>query len=67
MPCSVQIIDGSQGTVNQLKRILEQRNQLEENDGEVKYFASGRGLITDDELRQVQKLHDRLEDMCKII
>ena len=67
MPDNVQIIDGSQGTVNQLKRILEKRNQLEENAGEVRYFASGREVTADQELQHIKELHDRLEDMCRII
>lgn len=67
MPNAVQIIDGSIGTVNQLKRILEQANQLEENAGSVRYYASGREITSQDGLCRVQALHDRLEEMRGIL
>lgn len=65
-PDPVRFIDGSVGTINQLKRILKQKNQLEKNDGNVRYFASGRELVSKDELCRMQKLHDRLEQMRQI-
>ena len=67
MPPEVQILDGSIGTVNQLKRTLEKRNQLEENDGCVRYFASGRELTSMGDLQRIGRLHERLENMRQIM
>ncbi len=66
LPKSVRMIDGSIGTVNQLKRILEQKNQLEENEGAIRYFASGRELTAEEDLRRMKMLHERLECMRTI-
>ena len=63
LPSGVKMIDGSVGTVNHLKRILEQRKQLEENEGKIRYFASGRELILTEELNRMDALHERLERM----
>lgn len=66
LPEGVQMIDGSIGTVNQLKRVLEQRGQLEEKEGSVRYFASGRELVSKEELQRMKALHERLERMRNI-
>lgn len=66
LPADVHILDGSRGTVNQLKRVLAERNLLEENRGTVRYFYSGRELLEQEELQRIQKLHDRLENMREI-
>lgn len=66
LPPDVKMIDGSAGTVNQLKRILEGKGQLEQNEGNVRYFASGRELITEQELQRMELLHKRLEHMRNI-
>lgn len=62
----IRMIDGSEGTVNQLKRILEQRNQLEENEGKVRYFESGREIVSVEGLDRINKLHRRLDEMKKL-
>lgn len=64
-PKDVAFIDGSVGTVNHLKHILEDNGLMEENHGTVEYYTSGR-LITDrDQLQQIKMLHERLEIMLK--
>lgn len=67
MPSQVQIIDGSVGTVNQLKRTLEKKNQLEDNEGDVRYYASGREVTLIQDLNRINCLHERLEKMRRII
>lgn len=66
LPAGVQMIDGSTGTINQLKRILMQREQLEEQEGKVRYFASGRELTSTEALQRMESLHERLENMRQI-
>lgn len=66
MPPQVQIIDGNMGIVKQLKRVLEQRNQLEQLHGNVKYFTSGREVEAKEQLARMDRLHARLEEMSHI-
>ena len=66
LPAGVKMIDGSLGTINQLKRILEQRGLLEENEGIVRYFMSGRQVETKKDLQRMELLHERIERMRKI-
>lgn len=63
LPSCVQMIDGSTGTVNQLRRVLEKKEQLEQNEGTIRYFASGRELTLDKDLQRMEALHKRLECM----
>ena len=70
------MIDGSQGTVRQLMRILEEKGALADretdecqswetykNDISVRYFESGREILDADRLNMFKKLHERLEKM----
>ena len=66
MPSQVQIIDGNKGTVNQLKRILESTDQLEQSEGKVRYFTSGREVVASEQLARMDRLHARLEEMSRI-
>ena len=66
LPEDVHILDGSGGTVNQLKRVLDEKHLLEENQGTVRYFYSGRELLKQEELQRMQELHNRLERMREI-
>lgn len=66
LPSHVRMIDGSAGTVNQLKRILESRGQLEENEGSVRYFSSGREWTKGQDLKRIEMLHKRLEYMRSV-
>lgn len=66
LPSHVRMIDGSTGTVNQLKRILESRGQLEENEGSVRYFSSGREWTKEQDLKRIEMLHKRLEYMRSV-
>lgn len=62
-PKEVAFIDGSAGTVNHLKRILEERKQLEKNHGFVEYYMSGRPVYREEELNKLASLHKRLDRM----
>ncbi len=64
-PSKVDFIDGSVGTVNYLKKILEERKQLENNHGTVEYYMSGRPVYREDELERLSMLHERLDKMMK--
>lgn len=66
LPKDAHILDGSLGTVKQLKRILQEKNLLEENEGIVRYFYSGRELVEQKDLQRMQGLHNRLERMREI-
>lgn len=62
----IRMIDGSEGTINQLKRVLEQSGQLEENEGSVRYFESGREVVSQEGLERMAQLHRRLDEMKKL-
>ncbi len=64
-PKEVAFIDGSVGTVNHLKHILEDLGLLEENRGSVEYYTSGRPITDSNRLQQMEQLHKRLELMLK--
>lgn len=52
LPDTVKIIDGNEGTVRHLMSILESRNLLENNFGEVEFYSSGEK----DDAERVKKL-----------
>lgn len=56
-PSHVDIIDGNRGTVNNLARILEERNDSGGGDGLVEYYSSGRKLTGREELDRIELLH----------
>jgi glutamate racemase len=62
-PENVAFIDGSVGTVNHLKHILDKKGLLEENQGTVEYYTSGRRITDSDQLQQMKLRHERLELM----
>ncbi len=62
-PEEVAFIDGNAGTVNHLKRILEERELLEKNHGLVEYYKSGRPVCREEELKRLAGFHERLERM----
>lgn len=65
-PENVRIIDGNEGTINQLKRVMEAKGLLEEQEGSVRYFTSGRELTDSNSLKKIDALHNRLEKMRSI-
>ena len=74
LPEQIKILDGSEGTIRQLARVLAGRGELEEalpcngnNEPFVRYFLSGRELVTAEDLLKMQRLHNRLEDMRHIL
>ena len=79
IPPQVHMIDGSLGTIRQLMRVLDSRQELLEpstesgadwdqvkNDIRVRYFESGREITDAAKLDSIRKLHERLEKMRKI-
>ncbi len=62
-PSEVVFVDGSEGTVNHLKRTLEERRLLEKNHGSVEYYTSGRLVYREEELEKLAMLHERLDKM----
>jgi glutamate racemase len=62
-PRDVVFVDGGEGTVNHLKRILEERRQLEKNHGSVEYYTSGRLVYREEELARFARLLERLDIM----
>lgn len=65
-PEDVIFIDGSIGTINHLKDILEERGLLENNTGTVEYYRSGRPVNIKTELEHLGKLHERLDKMLQL-
>lgn len=67
LPPQVCIIDGSEGTIRQLERVLESRGELETNNSAIgfptQYFYSGRKVTDINELKRIEMLHQRLENM----
>ena len=62
-PAGTVLLDGSGGTVNNLYHMLEERNLLEQNTGDIKYYTSGREA---EELRpKYDLLLQRLEQMLQ--
>jgi glutamate racemase len=68
LPDNVRLIDGSEGTINQLARVLGITTQAlpYTGDGNVRYFYSGRAVLDAGELNYMKKLHMRLEKMRSI-
>lgn len=66
LPESVAVIDGIGGTVRQLKRVLENNQLLEDNEGNVRYFESGREVTDAEKLKRIRLLLERLDEMKKI-
>lgn len=72
LPKGVHMIDGSEGTIRQLARVLESGNRLEaaackgKNDMRVRYFRSGREITDAGELEYIKQLHERLEKMRRL-
>lgn len=73
-PSGIQMIDGSQGTINQLRRVLQQNGYMENSpsagklnlQNNVRYFVSGRELTSCEDLAKMSSLLERLEKMKKL-
>lgn len=57
------VIDGSKGTVSNLKRILEGRGALGKGSGRIEYYNSGEKATSPQELKRFEILLDRLRKM----
>jgi glutamate racemase len=70
LPNPVKLIDGSEGTINQLARVLKLETLKEQtftNDLNVEYYYSGRRLTEGKDLLYMKELHFRLERMRDVI
>ncbi len=65
LPNQVRLIDGSEGTIRQLARVIGTRIQTGQykDDLNVEYFYSGRAIKAVQELEHMKMLHERLEKM----
>lgn len=63
LPQSIDIIDGSIGTVKNLKRILENSGHSKEGIGRIAYYNSGHKIIDKAELEKFEKLYKRLKEI----
>lgn len=62
LPVHIDIIDGNQGTVKNLKRILENRGCLHEGSGKVEFYNSGQLVTQKEKLDQYSYLLKRLDE-----
>lgn len=63
LPQDIDIIDGNVGTVNHLKRTLEQLNSINEGSGNITFFNSGVKAEDETVLNLYSKLFQRLDDI----
>ncbi|MBP2650181.1 MAG: Glutamate racemase [Firmicutes bacterium] len=63
LPKTVDIIDGGIGTAENLKRILEKTNQVNDGIGEIEYYISGTKVKNEQTLNQYAKLFERLSKL----
>ncbi|KAF5033679.1 Glutamate racemase 2 [anaerobic digester metagenome] len=61
LPEDVDIIDGNMGTVNNLRRILEEMNLLNEGNGNIDFYNSGVRVEEQEKLRQYKDLLKKLD------
>jgi glutamate racemase len=60
-PPHVKVIDGNNGTANNLKRILEEINSLNEGSGDITFYNSGFKVVNTAELDKYNELFKRLD------
>lgn len=63
IPEHVRIVDGNEGTVKNLKRILQERNSLSEGSGGVSFYVSSHKVDQDSELENFKKLLSRIDQI----
>ncbi len=61
LPEDVDIIDGNMGTVNNLRRILEEMNLLDGGNGNIDFYNSGVRVEEQEKLRQYKDLLKQLD------
>lgn len=66
LPDNVRFVDGNEGTVNELKRRLQERNQLEHQSLTTEYYYSGRKVTDWSELERIEACLKRLDRMYGI-
>lgn len=64
-PNGVDLIDGSAGTVNHLKEVLQKQDLLENQSFRVDYYLSKRKVQDPKALERITRLHHRLDEMLK--
>ncbi|BBF43236.1 glutamate racemase [Lachnospiraceae bacterium KM106-2] len=65
LPERMKYIDGCQGTIHHLKEILEEDGLLEQNEGTVEYYLSGRQVTGEKDLERFEQLYVRLDQMLQ--
>ena len=65
-PNEVDLISGSIGTANHLKRILEDKNQINEGTGDIEFYKSGTKVEDKDTLSKYKALFEMLDDLEKL-
>lgn len=56
VPEHISIVDGNQGTIRNLKRILREKDKINEGHGNVNFYISGRKVDGGDELQNFEEL-----------
>lgn len=64
LPAGIDIIDGNMGTVKNLRRILADRNLLNEGSGNIVFYNSGHLVSDKEKLNQYGGLLKRLDTIC---
>jgi Glutamate racemase len=62
-PSNINIIDGNIGTAKNLERILEERNSLNEGNGDIIYYNSGCKIDDEAKLYEYSKVFKRLDSI----
>jgi glutamate racemase len=62
-PQGIDVISGSIGTAKNLRRILEEKNQINDGTGDITFFKSGSKVEDDDTLSQYRQLLDTLDSL----
>ena len=62
LPADMEILDGNEGTIRNLKRVLDMNNNVSEGSGNVEYFLSGRKVSDFDYLTKLKDLFTILDE-----
>ncbi len=63
VPEHIHVVDGNGGTVKNLKRILREKNKMDEGQGNVNFYISGHKIEGGTELENFKRLMNRIEDI----
>lgn len=64
---NINILDGNEGIVNRLKNVLNEKEILGNvSNTNIEYYFSGRLVNNKENLKQIERLHNRLEEVYKL-